>query len=181
MTELNPRDKETVNECLVNMLYFMNSGDENQVRQSFMSMGIILQKIGAGTMPLGSPESEEGEEEDSEQDEEREEDKRQRYLHSSLEECSDTEYWMGLHHHYEAGDSDDPMEVEEESEEEHGPPDVDWATANVNQRMDYEGAVMEYRRRVVRRLNLRADRAEEANNHEESAGLRMEADNLDYL
>ena len=165
------------NECLVNMLYFMNSGDENQVRQSFMSMGIILQKIGARTMPLGSPESEE---EDREQDKEREEDKRRRYLHSSLEECSDTEYWMSLHHHYEAGDSD-PMEVEEESEEEHGPPDVDWATANANQRMDYEGEVMEYRRRVVRRLNLRADRAEEVNNHEEAAGLRVEADNLDYL
>ena len=179
-SELNPRDRE-MNECLVNMLYFMNSGDENQVRQSFMAMGIILQKIGARTMPLGSPESEEGEEEDSEQDEEREEDKRQRYLHSSLEECSDTEYWMNLHHHYEARDSDDPMEVEEESEEEHGPPDIDWATANANQRMDYEGAVMEYRRRVVRRLNLRADRAEEANNHEEAAGLRVEADNLEYL
>ena len=88
---------------------------------------------------------------------------------------------MNLHHHYEAGDSDDPMEVEEESEEEHGPPYIDWATANANQRMDYEGAVMEYRRRVVRRLNLCADRAEEANNHEEAAGLRVEADNLDYL
>ena len=88
---------------------------------------------------------------------------------------------MSLHPHYEAGDSDDPMEVEEESEEDHGPHDVDWATANANQRMDYEGEVMEYRRRVVRRLNLRADRAEEANNHEEAAGLRMEADNLDYL
>ena len=180
-SELNPRDRETMNECLVNMLYFMNSGDENQVRQSFMAMGIILQKIGARAMPLGSPESEEGEEEDSEQDEEREEDKRQRYLHSSLEECSDTEYWMNLHHHYEAGDSDDPMEVEEESEEEHGPPYIDWATANANQRMDYEGAVMEKRRRVVRRLNRRADRAEEANNHEEAAGLRVEADNLEYL
>ena len=171
-SELNPRDKETMN-CLVNMLYFMNSGDENQVRQSFMSMGIILQKIGARTMPLGSPESEEGEEEDSEQDEEREEDKRQRYLHSSLEECSDTEYWMSLHHHYEAGDSDDPMEVEEESEEDHGPPEIDWATANANQRMDYEGA--------VRRLNQRADRAEELSNHEGAARLRMEADNLEYL
>ena len=44
-SELNPRDRETMNECLVNMLYFMNSGDENQVRQSFMAMGIILQKI----------------------------------------------------------------------------------------------------------------------------------------
>ena len=72
-------------------------------------MGIILQKIGARTMPLGSPESEKSEEEDREQDEEREEDKRQRYLHSSLEECSDTEYWTSLHHHYEAGDSDDSM------------------------------------------------------------------------
>ena len=174
-SELNPRDREIMNECLVNMLYFMNSGDENQVRQSFMSMGIILQKIGARTMPLGSPESEEGEEEDSEQDEEREEDKRQRYLHRSLEECSDTEYWMSLHHHYEVGDSDDPMEVEEESEGEHGRPNVDWTTANANQRMDYGGAVMEYR------LNLRADRAEEANSHEEAAGLRVEADNLDYL
>ena len=172
-SELNPRDKETMNDCLVNMLYFMNSGDENQVRQSFMSMGIILQKIGARTMPLGSPESEEGEEEDSEQDEEREEDKRQRYLHSSLEECSDTEYWMSLHHHYEAGDSDDPMEAEEESEEDHGPPEIDWATANANQRMDYEGA--------VRRLNQRADRAEELSNHEGAARLRMEADNLEYL
>ena len=58
-SELNSRDRETMNECLVNMLYFMNSGDENQVRQSFMAMGIILQKIGARTMPLGSPESEE--------------------------------------------------------------------------------------------------------------------------
>ena len=67
------------------------------------------------------------------------------------------------------------------TEEDHGPPDVDWATANAKQRMDYEGEVMEYRRRVVRRLNLRADRVEEANNHEEAAGLRMEADNLDYL
>ena len=159
-----------MNDCLVNMLYLMNSGDENQVRQSLMSMGIILQKIGARTMPLGSPESEEGEEEDSEQDEEREEDKRQRYLHSSLAECSDTEYWISLHHHYEAGDSDDPMEVEEESEEDHGPPEI-----------DYEGAVMEYRRRVVRRLNQRADRAEELSNHEGAARLRMEANNLEYL
>ena len=117
--------------------------NEELARQSFMSMGIILQKIGARTMPFGSPENEGDEEEDSEQDEEREEDKRQRYLHSSLEECSDTEYWMSLHHHYEAGDSDDPMEVEEESEEDHGPPDIDWATANANQRMDYEGEVME--------------------------------------
>ena len=180
-SELNPGDRERLNECLVSMLYFMNSGDENQVRQSFMSMGIILQKIGARTMLLVSPGSEGEEEADSEQDEEREEDKRQRYLHSSLEECSDTEYWMGLHHHYEAGDSDDPMEVEEESEEDHGPPDIDWATANANQRMDKEGEVMEYRRRVVRRLNLRADRAEELSNHEGAARLRMEADNLDYL
>ena len=111
-SELNPSDRERMNECLclINMLYFMNSGDESQVRQSFMSMGIILQKTGARTMPLGSPGSEGGEEEDSEQDEEREEDKRQRYLHSGLEECSDTEYWMSLHHHYEAGDSDDPMD-----------------------------------------------------------------------
>ena len=180
-SELNPRDRETMNECLVNMLYFMNSGDEDQVRQSFMAMGIILQKIGARTMLLGSPESEESEEEDSEQDEEREEDKRQRYLHSSLEECSDTEYWMSLHHHYEAGDSDDPMEIDEEAEEEHGPPDIDWAAANANQRMDYEGEVLEYRRRGVRRLNRRADRAEEANNHEEADRLRVEADNLEYL
>ena len=63
-SELNPSDRERMNECLVNMLYFMNSGDETQVRQSFMSMGIILQKIGARTMPLGSPGSEGGEEED---------------------------------------------------------------------------------------------------------------------
>ena len=88
---------------------------------------------------------------------------------------------MSLHHHYEAGDSYDPMEVEEESEEEHGPPDIDWATANANQRMDYEGEVLEYRRSVVRRLNIRADRAEEANNHEEADRLRVEADNLEYL
>ena len=47
--ELNSRDRETMNECLVNMLYFMNSGDEDQVRQSFMAMGIILQ-IGARTI-----------------------------------------------------------------------------------------------------------------------------------
>ena len=36
--------------------------------------------------------------------------KRQRYLHSSLEECSDPEYWMGLHY----GNDDSPeMEVED--------------------------------------------------------------------
>ena len=34
-----------MNECLVNMLYLMNSGDENLARQSFMSMGIILQRL----------------------------------------------------------------------------------------------------------------------------------------
>ena len=73
------------------------------------------------------------------------------------------------------------MEIDEESEEEHGPPDIDWATANSNQRMDYEGEVLEYRRRVVRRLNRRTDRAEEANNHEEADRLRVEADNLEYL
>ena len=90
-SELNPGDRERMNECLVNMLYLMSSGDEDLARQSFMSMDTILQKIGARTMLLGSPENEGDEEEDSEQDEEREEDKRQRYLHSSLEECSDTE------------------------------------------------------------------------------------------
>ena len=122
-SELNPGDRETMNECLVNMLYFMNSQDEELVRQSFMSIGIMLQKIGARTMPLGSPETEGSEEEDDEQDGEREEDRRQRYLHSSMDEASDVEYWMSIHHHND-GDSDDPMEVGEESEEDHGPPNI---------------------------------------------------------
>ena len=75
------------------------------------------------------------------------------------------------------------MEVEQESEEDHGPPNIDWATANANQRMrmDYEGEVMEYRRRVVRRLNRRLDRAEELSNFEGAATLRRQADNLEYL
>ena len=105
-------------------------------------MGITIEKIGARTMPLGFPQSQRDEEEDGEQDRERDEDRRQRYLHSSLdEEASDVGYWMSLHHHHDDGNSDDPMEVEEESEEDHGPPDIDRATANANQRMDYERIV----------------------------------------
>ena len=182
-SELNPSDRESMNECLVNMLYFMNSGDEDLARQSFMAMGIIFQKIGARdlTSPLGSPEAEGNEEEESEEDAEREEDKRQRYLHSSMDECSDVEYWMELLHHHSDGESDDPMEVEEESEEEDGPQDIDWTTASANQRMDYERQVDNHRRRVVRRLNQRADRAEDLSNFEGAAVLRMQANNLEYL
>ena len=33
-SELNPGDRETMKECPGNMLYFMNSGDEELVRQS---------------------------------------------------------------------------------------------------------------------------------------------------
>ena len=180
-SELNPGDRETMNECLVNMLCLMNSGDEDLARQSFMSMGVILQKIGARTMPFGSPEAEGDEEEDSEHDAEQDEDRRQLYLHSTMDEVPDVDYGMSLHHHEGEDDSDDPMEVEEESEIDHGPPAIDWASANANQRMDHEREVGEYRRRVVRRLNLRADRAEELSNHEGAARLRMQADNLDYL
>ena len=99
-----------MNACLVNMLYLMNSGDDDLARQSFMSMGIILQKIGARTMPFGSPETEGDEEEDSEHDAEQDEDRRQLYLHSTMDEVSDVEYWMSLHHHQGEDDSDDPME-----------------------------------------------------------------------
>ena len=86
-----------------------------------------------------------------------------------------------LHHHHGEDDSDDPIEVEEESESDHGPPAIDLATANANQRMDHEREVGEYRRRVVRRLNQRADHAEDFSNFEGAARLRMQADNLDYL
>ena len=175
--ELNPGDRETMNECLVNMLYFMNSGDEELVRQSFMSMGIILQKIGARTMPLGSPSTEGEEEEDTEEDAEREEDRKQRYLHSGMEECSDTEYWISLHHHEE-----DPMEIDEDSEAGDGPPpDLDWERANVNQQRDNEEQVDSYRRRVVRRLNRQAEEAEVRNEHEAAENFRRQADNLYYL
>ena len=165
----------------MSMLYLMNSGDENLARQSFMSIGIILRKIGARTMPFGSPETEGDEEKDSEHDEEEDENRRQPYLRSTMDEVSDVEYWMSLHHHEGEDDSGDPMEVEQESEEDHGPLNIDWATANANQRMDYEGEVMEYRRIVVRRLNRRADRAEELSNFEGAATLRRQADNLEYL
>ena len=180
-SELNGEDKEKMNECLINMLYFMNSGDEDTVRQSFLAMGIILQKIGARNLPLGSPDQEEQEDEAMEEDGELSEDRRRRYLTSSMSEVSDVDYWMQLHHHYEEGDSDEPMRESEESEEEQGPPTIDYATANANQRMDYEREVGEYQRRVVRRLHRRADQAEDHSNFEAAAAFRRQANHLEYL
>ena len=180
-SELNGEDKEKMNECLINMLYFMNSGDEELVRQSFLAMGIIPQKIGARTLPLGSPDQEEHEDETMEEDGELPEDRRRRYLTSSMSEVSDVDYWMELHHHCEEGDSDEPMHENEESEEEQGPPTIDYATANANRRMDYEREVGEYQRRVVRRLHRCADRAEDHSNFEAAADLRRQANYLDYL
>ena len=58
---------------------------------------------------------------------------------------------------------------------------VDWEASNVNQRREYENEVMEYRRRVVRRLSQRADRAEIHNDHEEAEALRKRADDLECL
>ena len=83
-----------------------------------------------------------------------------------MDECSDPERWMGLRHL-----ETDPMEIEE-SEEDTGPKPINWETPNANQRGEYEDEVSEYRRRIVRRLNDRADQAEVHNEFEEAEALR---------
>ena len=92
-----------------------------------------------------------------------------------MDECSDPERWVELHHL-----ETDPMEIEE-SEEDTGPKPINWDTANANQRREYENEVSEYRRRVVRRLNDRADQAEIHNDFEEAEALRRHADELEFL
>lgn len=62
--------------------------------------------------------------------------------------------WKSVHH-CESGSDDDAMETEESGYT--GPEPIDCKASNVNQRREYENEVMEYRRRVVRRLNERAD------------------------
>ena len=177
--QMDSEDEKKMNECLVNMLHYMNSGIDQDVRHSFPVMGIILKKIGARGSPFCSPErhgeDEEEEEEDGASEESEESKKLRRYLQSGMDECSDPERWMELHRF-----DRDPMEIEE-TEEDAGPNPINWETANVNQRREYEDEVMEYRRRVVRRLNDRADQAEIHNEFEEAEALRRHADNLEFL
>ena len=110
--QLDSKEKEKINECMVNLLHYMNSDIEQDVRHSFLAMGTVLKKIGARGSPLGSPLQQEEDEEEEEGKEESEESKRHRYLQSGMEECSDPEVWMELHH-CESGSDDDPMETEE--------------------------------------------------------------------
>lgn len=97
---MDPNTNEEMNESLVNLLHCLNSGIEDQIKQSMATMGRILGEIGARDSPLTSPKPEEGEEEEAEDDlpsEESENTKKRRYMHSGwLEDCSDM--WMGLHH-----------------------------------------------------------------------------------
>ena len=98
-----------MNECLVNILHFMNSGSDDLVKENMVTMGNIFREVGSRSSPVTTPRHEEGEEEDGQEDfpsEESEGAKKRRYLHRELEECSDTEMWIGLHH-FET----DPMEV----------------------------------------------------------------------
>ena len=174
--QMDSEDKKKMNEVLVNMLHYMNSGIDQDVRHSFLVMGIILKKIGARGSPFGSPQShgEDEEEEEEGASEESEESKKHCYLQSGMDECSDPGRWMELHH-FDSG----PMEIEES--EDAGPDPINWATANANQRREYENAVMEYRKRVERRLNERVDRAEIHNDFKEAEALRTHTDDVEWV
>lgn len=82
---------------------------------------------------------------------------------------------MGLQH-FET----DPMEIEE-SEEDGGPNPIDWQTGNEKQKKQYEEEVAQYRRRVARRLNARAEQADIGAEFEHAEALRRQADELEYL
>ena len=82
---------------------------------------------------------------------------------------------------YQEGDSPESMDLDDDSEEDPGPPEIDYATANENQRRDYEREVGEYQRRVVRRLQRRADQAEDHSHFEAAANLRRQANYLEYF
>ncbi len=71
--QLDSKDKEKINECIVYLLHYMNSGIEQDVRQSFLAMGTVLKKIGARGSPLGSTLQQEEDEEEEEGKEESEE------------------------------------------------------------------------------------------------------------
>ena len=74
--QMDSEDKKKMNECLVKVLNYMNSGIDQDVRHSFLVMGIILKKIGARGSPPCSPErhgEDEGEEEEDVASEESEE------------------------------------------------------------------------------------------------------------
>jgi len=89
--KIDPKSKEEMNESLVNLLHCLNTGIEDQVKESMATMGRILKEIGARDSPLTTPKQEEGEEEEEDDlpSEESEEAKKRRYMHSELEECSD--------------------------------------------------------------------------------------------
>ena len=107
--------------------------------------------------PFCSPEGHGEDEEEEEEDvasEESEESKKSRYLHRTMDECSDPERSIVT-----------PWPWETEETEDTGPNPINWEIANANQRRKYEDEVMEHG----------------THNEFEEAELRRHADDLEYL